>query len=140
MHMLFNQADKYGIFLACHFESVNEGAINVYKDSVELTPTGQVFRVMKHHANGLIRALYEDFVATEKGGVLTCTFINRSFDKNKTFNLPIKGEIITAELYSSEDVIPYSRFEKGDLNIKNSEDSLKIVMPKHSMALLKIKI
>jgi ABC-type Fe3+/spermidine/putrescine transport system ATPase subunit len=37
MHMLFNQADKYGIFLACHFESVNEGAINVYKDGVEIT-------------------------------------------------------------------------------------------------------
>ena len=140
MHMLFNQADKYGIFLACHFESVNEGAINVYKNGVELTPTGQVFTVMKHHANGLVRALYEDFVATEKDEALTCTIINRSFDKEKIFNIPIKGEILTSELYSSDDVIPYSRFEKSNLKYEIIGDSLKIVMPSHSMALLKIKI
>ena len=95
---------------------------------------------MKHHANGLVRALYEDFVATEKDSVLTCTFINRSFDKAKNFILPLKGEVISAELYSSDDVIPYSRFEKNRLKPKVGTNNLKIEIPKHSMAFLQIKL
>ncbi len=140
MHMLLSNADKYGIFLACYFESVNEGSVNVFPNKVTLTPTGKALSIMKNHANGNAIALYEDFVATKRDGVLTCTLTNRSFDKNKKFIIPVTGEVILNELYSSSDVVPYSDFEKTILEVKQSQNNMEIVMPNHSMALLKIKM
>lgn len=88
LNMLFQNADKYGVTMACHFESVNEGAMQVYPDSVKLSPTGQVLSLMKYHANGMICALQKDVTATRKGSILTCTLLNRSYDQEKRFILP----------------------------------------------------
>jgi len=140
MHMLFNQADKYGIFLACYFESVNEGSINVYPQNAKLTPTGRALSLMQNHANGAIVSLNNDFVATKKDDIITCTLINRSFDKNKSFFIPNVGGIITNELYSSSDVVPYSEFERSELKIKATDKLLEVTMPAHSMSLVQISL
>ena len=65
-NMLFQNAESCNVMLACHFESVNEGAICVYPDRAELSAVGQVFSLMKEHAGAIVRALQTDVTATEK--------------------------------------------------------------------------
>ena len=140
LNMMFMNADQYGVALCCHFESVNEGAIQVHPDTVILTPTGQVFSIMKHHANGKVCALQDDVIATLKEDVLNCTFINRTFDKNKTFYFPNPGIITNATLYFSDDVVPNTVFEQSTLPLESDMVLQKVVLPKHSIAHIQIKL
>lgn len=140
MNMMFMSADQYGVALCCHFESVNEGAIQVRPDTVTLSPTGQTFSIMKHHANGKVCALEEDVIATVKDDILNCTFINRSFDEDKTFTFSNPGTITQATLYSSEDVVPNTVFEQSTLPLESDKDLQKVVLPKHSIAHIQIKL
>lgn len=138
LNMMYMNADKYGVALCCHFESVNEGAIQVRPDGTRLSPTGQVFSIMKHHANGKVCALEEDVIVTIKEGIVNCTLINRSFDQPKVFTFPTIGTIADAVLYSSEDVVPYTLFEKSALTVNTEGDLQKVVLPKHSIAHIQI--
>lgn len=140
INMLCMNADKCGVALACHFESVNEGAIQVHPNEVKLTPTGQVFSIMKYHANGTVCSLQEDVIATRKENVLYCTFINRSFDEDKLFLFQDAGEIISSVLYSSDDVVPHTVFEQSNLPIKKDGNWQKIILPKHSIAAVRINL
>ena len=140
LNMIFMNADQYGVALCCHFESVNEGAIQVHPDTVTLTPTGQVFSIMKHHANGKVCALQDDVIATIKEDVLNCTFINRTFDENKTFYFSNPGIITNATLYFSDDVVPNTVFEQSTLPLESDMVLQKIVLPKHSIAHIQIKL
>ena len=139
LNMLYRNADRYGVMMACHFESVNEGSIKVYPDRAELSPTGQAIAVMKDHAGGQICALEEDVTATRKGSVITCTLLNRSYDREKKFTLQTGGKVISAVLYSAEDVVPNTVFAASDLEISSCGDSLEVVLPAHSMALIRLK-
>lgn len=139
LNMLFRNADKYGVMMACHFESVNEGAIQVYPDCVKLSPTGQAISVMRHHANAMICALEEDFIATRKHSVVSCTLLNRSYDQEKKFTIRSCGEVISAELYSADDVVPNTVFEVSELPVVMKEDSAEVVLPAHSMAVIRMK-
>lgn len=139
LNMLFRNADKYGVMMACHFESVNEGAIKVYPDHAELSPTGQAISIMSRHANGMVCALEEDFVATRKQDVITCTLLNRSFDEEKKFTLQNCGEILSAALYSANDVVPGTVFETSVLPVTAADGTAEIVLPPHSMALVLVK-
>lgn len=140
MNMFFLNADEYGVAMACHFESVNEGAILITPDGAKLTPTGQALSIMSHHAGGMVCDLQEDAVVTRKGNLLTCTFINRSYDGNKTFFIPDQGEVVTSVLYSSDDIVAYSVFEEQALPIEASHATRKMVLPCHSLALVQIKL
>lgn len=133
-NMLFRNADKYGVMMACHFESVNEGAIQVHPDSVKLTPTGQVFAAMKVHANGMLCALEEDVTATCKHGVVTTTLLNRSFDQPKKFTIQNCGGVISAKLYSADDVVPGTVFTVTDLAVTAENGVIEVILPPHSMA------
>lgn len=133
-NMLFRNADKYGVMMACHFESVNEGAIQVHPDSVKLTPTGQVFAAMKVHANGMLCALEEDVTATCKHGVVTTTLLNRSFDQPKKFTIQNCGSVISAKLYSADDVVPGTVFAVTDLAVTAENGIVEVILPPHSMA------
>ena len=135
-NMLFRHADEYGVMMSCHFESVNEGAIKVTPKDAQLSPTGQVFSAMKVHANGMICALEEDVTSTCKQSVVTTTLLNRSFDRPKKFTLHNCGKIISAKLYSSEDVVPGTVFEITDLAVTLENGTATVVLPPHSMAVL----
>ena len=139
MNMLFCNADQYGVGMACHFESVNEGSIMVYPDRAKLAPAGQVFSIMKHHAGGMVCALRPDVVATCKDAELTCTLMNRSFDKDKKFYLEACGALVSAELYASEDVVPGSEFTVGQLPVTVTDSGLEVILPPHSIAQLRMK-
>lgn len=133
-NMLFRNADKYGVMMACHFESVNEGAIQVHPNDAKLTPTGQVFSVMKNHANGMICALAEDITSTRKHGEVTTTLLNRSFDQPKKFTINSCGSVISAKLYSSDDVVPGTVFEITDLAVTAENGTIEVILPPHSIA------
>jgi len=138
--MLYMNAEKYGVVQACHFESVNEGALLVEPDRVILTPTGQAIAAMSHHAGAVIRAIQDDVVATEKDDIITLTLINRSYDQEKTFTMPKAGIISSAVLLSGEDILPWSRFSRTALPVREEEGSYCVTLPEHSIAALRLKL
>lgn len=139
-NMFFRNADKYGVSLVCHFESVNEGAMQVFPHQVKLSPTGRVFSLTKEHAGGMIRALQQDVTATEKDGLLTVTLLNRSFDREKPFTLQTAGTPETATLYSSEDVVAGSEFSESALSLRRTDTTIALTLPPHSIAQIVIRI
>ena len=140
LNMLFLNADEYGIGMACHFESVNEGSIMVYPEKAVLAPAGIAISLMSQHAGGMVCALCRDVVATRKDGTLTCTLINRSFGQEKHFTLNNSRELISCEVYTSEDVVPTSTFRKESLAVSVEDACAKVVLPPHSIAVLKMKM
>ena len=140
LNMLFENADPYTITMACHFESVNEGGLRVYPTKVVATPMAQAIALMYTHGGGTVCALQEDVVATRKDGVVTCTLINRSFDKEKRFFLSRVGEVVEASLYSSEDVLPNTAFAITPLSKAECDGQDVFTLPPHSIALIKIKL
>jgi len=140
LNMLFQNADKYGVGMACHFESVNEGSIMVYPDKAVLAPAGVALSLMKHHAGGMLCAIRQDVVATRKDSVLTCTLINRSYDKEKKFTLQDCQDLLSAAVYTSEDVVPGSAFTRQELPVQTEDDRMEVILPPHSIALLQMQL
>ncbi|WP_302418673.1 hypothetical protein [Blautia marasmi] len=139
LHMLMEEANPSGIYMACHFEAVNEGAIRVEWDKSFLTPSGQMFSVMKNHIGGKLCFAVRDAVATEKNNVLTITLINRSYDGTKKFKIPKYGETMVSSLYSSENVLPYSDFAVKNVELQLMGDSYEVLLPRHSVMLIQMK-
>lgn len=140
LNMLFRNADALGIIMACHFESVNEGALQVYPDRAVLSPTGQAISLMKEHINGMICAMEEDIVATRKHSIITCTLLNRSYDKSKKFRLENCGKPISSVLYSSEDIVPNTEFEIHELPVFWQDNYAEVTLPPHSIASIHMEI
>lgn len=140
LNELFRHAESQGVTMACHFESVNEGAMLVKPHCVRMTPTGRAISLMYRHAGGRILALEQDAIATEKDGVLTLTLINRSFDQGKTFRIPAMGECILATVYGSDDVVPNTTFIESELPLTGTEAHAQAVLPAHSLALLQFRL
>ena len=138
LNMLYMNAEKYGVIQACHFESVNEGSLLVTPDNVTMTPTGQAISSMRYHAGSIIRALQDDVVATEKDGIITLTLINRSYDKAKTFTIPMIGTVTGATLLSGEGVVPWTHFNESTLPVGEENDRYIITLPEHSIAVIRI--
>lgn len=139
MNILLENAEKYGVVQACHFESVNEGAIQVTPDKVRLSPTGQVISLMNAHADGKICAIQKDVVSTCKGEKVTTTLINRAFDEEKKFVIQNAGEVIEARVYTSDDVVPGTVFAIKELPAKAEDGEVSVTLPPHSIAVIKTK-
>ncbi len=133
MNAVLEQADKNGILIACHFESVNEGAISVYPDKAVLNPAGVAMSLMAKHADGKVLALQKDVVITQKDGRITCTLINRSYDKEKRFELLGLGKLLEGVLYSSEELHPGTVFVKEKITPAEERDRLTFIAPPHSI-------
>ena len=139
LNMLYMNAEKYGVIQACHFESVNEGSLLVTPDRVIMTPTGQAISSMRYHADGMIRAIQDDVVATEKDGIITLTLINRSYDKPKTFTVPKTGTVGSTLLLSGEGILPWSRFNETVLPVEDEEERWAVTLPEHSIAVIRLE-
>jgi len=139
MNMLLENAEKYGVVQACHFESVNEGAIQVMPDKVRLSPTGQVISLMNAHAGAKVCAIEKDVIATLKEGMVTATLINRAFDEEKTFVLENTGEVAESKLYTSDDVVPGTAFEIKALELNAENGKITCKLPPHSIAVIRTK-
>ncbi len=139
MNMIIENAEKYGVKMCCHFESVNEGAIQVTPDKALMSATGQVISAMNAHAGGKICAIGKDIVSTCKGGVVTTTLINRAFDEEKEFIIQNAGETIGAYAYTSDDVVPGTVFEVKELPVKHEKGGITVALPPHSFAQIRTK-
>ena len=139
LHMFIQEAEKTGIDIVCHFEAVNEGAILVESTSAKLTSMGKMFTVMKKHAMGKLLYCTNDVVATELEGIISVSLINTAYKEEKVYRIPMCGEILEAELYEADQILPHSAFEKKDIACQAKEGYYEIIMPPHSVALLRQK-
>ena len=138
MHMFFEEAGPNGVALVCHFEAVNEGMIDVRPDGAELTAQGQVMTAMKRHIGGrLCHAAPDAAVTADADGSRTVTVINASFDAVKPVEFSAFGVCTQAVLYTSDTVLPPSRFEERDILADARTGSLQL--PPHSLALLRFE-
>ena len=132
--------------VVCYFQPIGEGAIIINRQNSRLAANGQMFAVMKAHQGGKICKVTEndDFstAASVKNGVLTITLINADYDQERNFNFPLKtkGEVLNANLYSSEDVLPYSYFNESPLKVTNEKKSIQTTLPPHSVAIIQMKL
>lgn len=139
LNMLYRNDRQYGVMMACHFESVNEGAIQVFPDKVRLSATGQAISAMHYHANGQVCALQKDVTATCRDSVVTVTLLNRSFDGEKKFTLENCGQVLSADLYSADDVVPNTVFRTTPMSAAVNNGVLSVTLPPHSMAVIRME-
>ncbi len=140
LNMMMENAEKYGVKMCCHFESVNEGAIQVTEKEARLSATGQVIKSMNEHAGGKVCVICEDVISTMKDGIVTTTLINRSFDEEKCFKIQNAGEVINANIYTAADVVPGTFFDISAVNLENEHDEINIALPPHSFAVIRTNI
>lgn len=144
MHFYISESAALDIPIVCYFQPVGEGAILITPEGSRLTANGQMFEMMKAHQDGRVCKVSDNddysTVATIKDGVLTITLINASYDTDREFRFSLKGEVLEATLYSSEDVTPHSFFEQSELKVTAKRKDIKTVLPPHSAAIIKLAI
>lgn len=144
MHFYINESVPLDIPIVCYFQPIGEGAILITPEGSRLTANGQMFEMLKAHQDGRVCKVSgnDDYstVATIKDGVLTISLINDSYDSEREFSFNLKGKVLEATLYSSEDVTPHSFFEKSPLSVTSSRKDIKTVLPAHSVALIKLSL
>jgi alpha-N-arabinofuranosidase len=144
MHFYINESAALDIPIVCYFQPVGEGAILITPEGSRLTANGQMFAMMKAHQDGKVCQIgdNDDYstAATIKDGVLTITLINPNYDTDREFSFALKGKVLDATLYSSEDVTPHSFFEESPLEVKAGRKDIKTVLPPHSAAILRISL
>jgi alpha-N-arabinofuranosidase len=144
MHFYINESAALDIPIVCYFQPIGEGAILITPEGSRLTANGQIFAMMKAHQDGKVCKIMDDedytTAATIKDGVLTITLINPGYDTDREFCFALKGKVLDATLYSSEDVTPHSFFEETPLEVKTGRKDIKTVLPPHSAALIRLAI
>ena len=144
LHFLINYSHALDIPVACYFQPVQEGAIIVNRTDSRFTANGQMFAAMSAHQDGRVCRVTEndDFstAATLKDGVLTVSMINESYDRPRDFNFNIKGRVLEATLYSSDDVLPMSYFHDAPLDVKSGRGHVTTTLPPHSVAVMLVQL
>lgn len=144
LHYLLNHSNEMDMPVACYFQPVGEGAIIIDPSGSRLTANGQMFALMKAHQNGKLCKVTENddlsTAATLKDDVLTITLINHEYDKERAFNFKLKGKLLDAFVYTSEDILPFSYFSKTPLSIGAKKGKISACLPPHSVAIVRLKI
>ena len=144
MHFYINESAALDIPIVCYFQPVGEGAILITPEGSRLTANGQMFAMMKAHQDGKVCnvTVDEDYTtaATFKDWMRTITLVNPNYDTDREFSFALKGKVLDATLYSSEDVTPHSFFEESPLEVKAGRKDIKTVLPPHSAAILRISL
>lgn len=144
LHFFITDSNALDMPIVCYFQPVGEGAIIIEPTSSHLSANGQMFAVMKEHQGGKLCKVSdnEDYstVATVKDGILTITLINKEYEKSREFDFCLDGKILDAQLYYSDDVTPYSYFEKSKLKASSAKKHISTMLPPHSVALLRVKL
>ncbi len=144
LHFYLTECNALDIPIVCYFQPIGEGAILVTPEESRLTANGQMFAMMKAHQDGRICKVVDDegysTVASVKDGILTITLVNVSFDSDRTFRFALKGKLLDATLYSSEDVIPHTYFEESPLEVTLRRKEVTTVLPPHSAAIIRLTV
>ena len=133
LHMLIGEADETGIAMACHFEAVNEGMIEVDADTAALTASGQAFSLIQRHAGGKLLCASLDAVVTAREDRLTATVINPSLHESRRVKLSLYGRLARAQIYTSQCVTPHTRFDIRPIEAECDHGAYIFLMPPHSM-------
>ena len=139
LHMLIQEAEPSGIALACHFEAVNEGMLEVRLDGARLTASGQAFAMMRRHAGGALRFAGPNAAATEKDGLLTVTAVNPSYDRPLRVRVPARGGIERANVYAGPRIAPFTWFEIEDIQPIAEDGAWTVELPPHSLLLIEAR-
>ena len=144
LHLLINRSRDLGIALSAYFQPVNEGAVEVTPSTARLTANGQMFALMRGHHGGKRCLLDCDdpftAAATVKDGAVYVTLVNDGFDKSREFVLEGASGDIAGELYTSDTVLPCSYFQKTELPIKKDGATVRVLLPPHSAAAIRIRL
>jgi len=144
LHMFMSLSNKLNMPVVCYFQPVGEGAIIIYPETSRLTANGQMFQIAKEHQDGRICKIdgNDDFstMATVKSDTLTVTLVNAEYDKERIFSFNLKGDLLSSNLYCSDDIRPYTYFEKVQLPVNQTKKNISMTLPAHSVAIFKMKI
>ena len=143
LHMFINKAAELGVSLSTYFQPINEGAIEVTPKGARLSADGQVFALAKGHRGGRRCPVYgaDEFTAaaTEKGGTVTVTLVNESFDQHRDFVLNgLSGEA-RGVLCGSDEIVPCSYFQQTALPVKKHGAGFVVTLPPHSVAAVTVR-
>lgn len=144
LHYLLNHSNEMDMPVACYFQPVGEGAIIIDPSGSRLTANGQMFALMKAHQDGKLCKVTDNddlsTAATLKDDVLTITLINHEYDKEREFSFKLKGKLLDAFVYTSEDVLPFSYFSKTPLEAGVKKGKVSACLPPHSVAIVRLKM
>ena len=144
LHFYLNESNSLDMPIVCYFQPVGEGAIEITPDGSRLTAIGQMFALMKAHQDGRLCKVSdnEDYstAASVKDGILTVTLVNASYDEDREFSFALKGKVLDAKLFSSDDVTPHSYFEESPLQVNARKKDLSVVLPPHSAAMVRLAL
>ena len=100
--------------------------------------------MMKAHCGGNLCSINGadpySALATEKDGVLTVTLVNDSYDTDRAYCFNLPGRDPEGELYTSDEVAPYTFFERSMLAVKEENGLARVVLPPHSAAKISVRI
>jgi len=144
LHMLLSFSGELDIPYCCYFQPVGEGAVLIDEHGARLTANGQMFSMMKAHCGGNLCSINGadpySALATEKDGVLTVTLVNDSYDTDRAYCFNLPGRDPEGELYTSDEVTPYTFFERSMLAVKEENGLARVVLPPHSAAKISVRI
>lgn len=138
LHMFLYESVRSDVPVCCYFQPVGEGAIEVTPTESRLTAIGQVFSLLKDHKGGKLCPIenVEEFggAATIREGILTITLVNEDLYETKPVAINISGTVCSAEVLTSENLIPHTYFTKCGLETIIENGILQTVLPPHSVA------
>ena len=138
IHMLLRESVELDMPYCCYFQPVGEGAILIDNGGARLTANGQMFAMMRAHCGGELCALEGadaySALATVRDGRLTLTLINDSWDEEREFRFNLPGSDPEGEVWSAEEVTPYSDFTRRPLDIAAEDGAARVLLPPHSAA------
>lgn len=130
--------------VACYFQPVGEGAVLIEPTESRLTANGQMFALIAEHQKGKLCKVTDNedlsTAATLKDDVLTITLINETYDKEREFCFDLRGKLIDAFVYTADDLLPYSYFNRIPLEVNIGKKQVKTVLPPHSAAIVRLKV
>ena len=122
--MLIRRAEELDLYGASYFALVNEGALRVYTDRVELAPDGEVMKRMANHAGG------EVVVGEDPAWVKT---VHEGFAYISAYNLSATEEKVLADTAGE-----YELLELDGVNFKITAGSGKLEkLPPMTVAFLR---
>ncbi len=140
LHMLLRHAAELDMPLACYFQPVGEGAIDVFPDHACLTPNGRVFNmIMAHRGGTYVPVLGGDAVASMKWGLVTMTLLNTDYDEDVEYVMPCLGKVFPEKLLVASDLLPGSVFEEREVSY-TAGDRVHVFLPPRSVGRIRFKL
>ena len=124
--MLIRRAEELDLYGASYFALVNEGALRVYTDRVELAPDGEVMKRMANHAGGEVVA------GSDPARVMT---VHEGFDYISVYNPSATEEKVLADIEGE-----YELLEPEGVNFKITAGSGRLEkLPPMTVAFIKVE-